>query len=74
MAMMLGALYKALLEGQVPEDAARRAAEEVAGYDSRLAKIEADLALLKWMVGFLTAIAVGNLWLTVSILQRLPRP
>ena len=27
------------------------AAEEIAGCDHRLAKIEADLALVKWMLG-----------------------
>jgi hypothetical protein len=57
MAIMLGALYRALIEAHVPEPAARQAAEEVAGYDSRLAKIEADLLLLKWMVA--TGIGVG---------------
>lgn len=59
MAMMLGALYRALLDGNVPEAQARQAAEEVAGYDSRLAKIEADLLLLKWMVA--TGIGLGLL-------------
>ena len=34
-----------------PEDKARAAAEELAGYESRFAKIETDLAVLKWMVG-----------------------
>ncbi len=27
------------------------ATEEIAGYDNRLAKIENDLTLLKWMLG-----------------------
>ena len=57
MAMMLGALYKALMEPT--EDNARRAAEEVAGYDNRLAKIEADLLLLKWMVATGIGLQIG---------------
>jgi hypothetical protein len=57
MAMMLGALYKALMEPS--EENARKAAEEVAGYDSRLAKIEADLLLLKWMVATGLGVQVG---------------
>jgi hypothetical protein len=57
MAMMLGALYKALMEPT--EENARHAAEEVAGYDSRLAKIEADLLLLKWMVATGIGLGVG---------------
>ena len=34
-----------------PEEKARAAAEELAAYESRFAKIETDLAVLKWMVG-----------------------
>jgi hypothetical protein len=63
MAMMLGALYKALMEPTEPN--ARAAAEEVAGYDSRLAKIEADLLLLKWMVATtigLLLLVLGKVW------------
>jgi hypothetical protein len=51
MAIMMAKLYAALKEGGVSEDAAVKAAEEVASYENRLAKIEADLLLLKWMVG-----------------------
>jgi len=32
------------------------------------------LAVLTWMVGFLIALGVANLWLTVNILNRVPRP
>ena len=38
--------------GASPEKA-NAAAEELAGYDSRLAKIERDLVVLKWMIGAL---------------------
>jgi len=65
MAMMLGALYRALIEGKIPEAQARAAAEEVAGYDSRLAAVERDLLLLKWMVGTnvaLTVFILGKVW------------
>jgi hypothetical protein len=34
-----------------PEDKARAAAEELAGYESWFAKIETHLAVLKWTVG-----------------------
>jgi hypothetical protein len=73
MAMMLGALYRALISAHVHEDEARTAAEEVAAYDTRLASMEARLTLLTWMVGFLLAMALGNLWLTLNVLSRLPR-
>jgi len=46
---MLGNLYDAL-------------SEEIAAYEPRFAKLESDVALLKWMVGFnigLTLLVVG---------------
>ena len=33
----------------------RAAAEEPAGYESRFAKIEADVAVIKWMLGVVIA-------------------
>lgn len=64
MALMLGALYRALIAGRVDEETARQAAEEVAAYDSRLVTIEADVKLLKWMVA-------TNVVLTGGVLVRL---
>jgi hypothetical protein len=51
MAVMLSKTYDALIAAGAPDDKARAAAEELAGYESRFAKIETDLAVLKWMVG-----------------------
>jgi hypothetical protein len=62
--LQLGALRDALLEaGATPEKAAK-AAEEAAAYENRLAKIETDLTVLKWMVG-------TNVVLTLGILGKL---
>jgi len=52
---MLSRTYEALLAAGSPEDKARTAAEELAGYESRFAKIETDLAALKWMLGVVIA-------------------
>jgi hypothetical protein len=63
MAMMLGALYKALMEPT--EENARRAAEEVAGYESALAAVRSELAVLKWMVATLIGLVLlilGKVW------------
>jgi hypothetical protein len=49
MALRLGALHDALLHPG-DKDLAQKAAEEVAGYDSRLASIETRLMVLTWMV------------------------
>jgi hypothetical protein len=48
---MLSKTYDALVAAGAPEEKARAAAEELAGYDSELADIKSDLRLLKWMVG-----------------------
>jgi hypothetical protein len=51
MTVMLAELYDALKDAGAPEPKARSAAEAVAAYENRFAKIEADLLLLKWMTG-----------------------
>jgi hypothetical protein len=51
MAVMLSKTYDALIAAGAPDDKARAAAEELAGYESRFAKIETDLAVLIGMVG-----------------------
>jgi hypothetical protein len=64
MALRLGALYDALRQAQVSENAAKNAAEEVAGYENRIANVEGRLTLLTWMVG-------TNIGLTLIVLARL---
>jgi hypothetical protein len=54
-AVMLSRTYDALVAAGSPEDKARAAAEELAGYESRFAKIESDLAVVKWMLGVVIA-------------------
>jgi hypothetical protein len=74
---MLGQLYAALRSANVSDEHARAAAEEVAGFEVRISRIESDLRLIKWMVGTLLALQLGlgfgNLWLSFNILGRLPR-
>ena len=65
MAMMLGALYKALMEPS--EENARKAAEEVAEYDSRLAAIDTKLAVLQAVGGINAALTLGLLWLVLRL-------
>lgn len=69
MALMMSNLYEALREAHVPEELARKAAEEVAGYESQIAGIRSDLGLLKWMVGVntaLTLIVLGRLFIALA--------
>jgi hypothetical protein len=55
MAVMLSRTYDALVAAGAPEDKARAAAEELAGYENRFAKIETDLAVINWMLGIVVA-------------------
>ena len=55
MAVMLSRTDDALLAAGAPEEKARAAAEELAGYESRFVKIDTDLAVLKWMLGVVIA-------------------
>lgn len=83
MALMLGQLYDALRAGNVPDDKARAAAEEVANYEGELTKlrlemgermgrVENELRLHRWMIGFLIAVVLGVFALQWQILLRLP--
>ena len=51
MPIMLEKLYDALRAANIPDDKARAAAVEVAEFKDRIAAVQSDLALLKWMVG-----------------------
>ena len=62
MTMMVTEIYDALLSAGAPEEKAIKAAQALASYDNRFnkvdsdsAKVEADLRLLKWMVGLVVA-------------------
>lgn len=59
MATMISEVYDAFLEAGASQDKARKAAEALANYESRFAKIDADLTLLKWMLGFTFAGVMG---------------
>jgi len=66
MAIQLGALRDALLNpGDI--ERANRAAEEVAGYENRLAAIDTRLSVLQAGVGFMTLLLLALFWLTFGI-------
>ena len=62
MALMMGKLHEALIRAGADKEAAREAAEEVANYDNGIGKVEADLVLLNWMLGFNIAMTLAILW------------
>jgi hypothetical protein len=55
MAVMIAEVYEALKEAGASEAKARAAAESLANYESRFSKIEADLLVVKWMLGVVMA-------------------
>ena len=55
MSTIIVELYDALNEGGASDEKARAAGQALANDDSRFLKIEADLLVLKWMVGFIVA-------------------
>jgi hypothetical protein len=63
-ATMISEVYDAFISAGAPEDKARKAAEALADYENRFTKIDSELVILKWMVGFAVA-------LNVAILVRL---
>ena len=64
MAVMISEVYDAFIAAGAPEEKARKAAEALADYENRFTRIDSELLILKWMVGF-------GIALNVAILTRL---
>ena len=62
MTTMISEVHDALLSAGAPEDKARKAAEAIANYENRFNRIEGELMLLKWMMGFNLAFTLAILW------------
>jgi len=62
MTILITELYDALKDAGASEDKARKAAETMADYDSRLASIDTRLSVLTWMVGTNLIVTLGVLW------------
>lgn len=58
---MISEVYDAFIACGAPEDKARKAAEALANYENRFSRIDAELVVLKWMVGFAIAIDIATL-------------
>jgi hypothetical protein len=74
---MISEVYDAFKEAGASEEKSRKAAEAIAAYETRFAKIENDLStfrsevrgefsLVKWMIGFNLAIGIATLWKVFS--------
>ena len=58
MSVIVKEVYDAFREAGVSEEQSTEAAKAVADFDTRFAKLEADLLVLKWMVGLVIAAEV----------------
>jgi hypothetical protein len=70
MTTMIAEVCDALIAAGSPEDKARKAAEAIAGYENRfsgveqrLTRMEGELKLLSWMIGFNLAGTVGIIFM-----------
>jgi len=63
-ATMISETYDGFIAAGAPEDKARKAAEALADYENRFNRLDAELIVLKWMVGF-------GIALNIAILTRL---
>jgi hypothetical protein len=74
MALMLAKTYAAFKAAGVPDTEAQAAAEEIAGYETRLISIDNRVILLTWMVGgiyvLLTIIGVPSIWLLLRVAAK----
>jgi hypothetical protein len=68
-------IYDALKIAGVPEDKATAAAKAVAevGQEDRLARIKADIKVIKWMMGVLIAMNIGIILMLIKVLSAMPR-
>lgn len=64
MSIIISEVYDAFIAAGTPEEKAKKAAEAMANYEARFNKIDLQLHLLKWMVGF-------NLAFTMAIVYKL---
>lgn len=68
MALMLSKTYDALLAAGAPEEKARDAAEEIAGYENPLIKIETELVAIRETMATKTWVLSAMLAQTFAIL------
>jgi hypothetical protein len=62
MSVMAANLYEALISAGASKELAQKAAVEAAEHDTKFAKINADLLVLKWMASFTLAIQVAMMF------------
>jgi hypothetical protein len=72
MTTMIAEVYDALKDAGASEEKARKAAETIANYDNQFAELKTELKVHRWILGVVTTLGIGNLFLSFQILSRLP--
>jgi hypothetical protein len=67
---MLSKTYEAFVAAGAPEDKAREASEEIAGYDTRLSGIEADIGLIKARLDSIEERMATKTWVLSAMLAQ----
>ena len=67
---MITELYDALKEAGASEEKSRAAAKALAEYESRFNKIDAELQLMKWMLGASLALSETVVGLLLNIVFK----
>jgi len=65
MSMIIVELYDALKEAGASEERSRKASEAMAAFENKFAKVDLELAVVKWMVGFNLAATMAVLYLAI---------
>jgi hypothetical protein len=71
MALVLSEVRRAFITAGVDEVQAEKAAAEIASYENRLAKIETDVTLVKWMLGTNIGLTLLVLGVLLNLLLKL---
>jgi hypothetical protein len=72
MTTMIAEVYDELKDAGASEEKARKAAETIANYDNQFAELKTELKVHRWILGVVTTLGIGNLFLSFQILSRLP--
>jgi len=67
MTTMVYEIYDALKDAGASDEKAQKAAEAVADHDLRFSKLDGEMILLKWMIGFNLAFTCAILWRVFSL-------
>ncbi|MFI3216338.1 MAG: hypothetical protein QX192_06010 [Methylococcales bacterium] len=70
MSVMIAELYDALKEAGASEEKAHAAAKTMADYENRFNKFDAELQLMKWMIGGCLALSGTVIGLLLNIVFK----